>query len=73
MGREWNIFGSEDYTITTIPTTISTTSDERIYKGRLFFNKEKLKKTLGLFTVKEKFEYQVKRSNKTCFEAYAKT
>ena len=54
---------------TTIPTIMSTTSDDRIYTSRLFVNKEKLKQTLGLYALKEKFEYRVKRSNKTCFAA----
>ena len=52
---------------------ISATSDERIYKGRLFYNKEELKKSLGLLALKENFEYQVRRSNKTILRLHEKT
>ena len=56
--REWNIPGNrDDYTFATIMSIMSTISDERIYTGRLFFSKEDLKKILGTYALKEKFEY----------------
>ena len=73
MSREWNIPGNnDDYTFTTIPPMMLTTSDERIYIGRLFVNKEDLKKILDMYAWKDKFKYRINRSNKTFFLLYAK-
>ena len=68
MNRQWKILGLEDYSIQTILTVMSATSNNGIYKGRMFVSKEKLNMTLGLFALKEKFEYRIRRSIKTHFE-----
>ena len=65
--KEWVIPGSVDYTFQNIPTKISSTSNHALYKSALFMNKEKLKMSLGMLALKEKFEYRIRRLSKTRF------
>ena len=57
MRREWMVHDSEDYSIQTIPTMMSSTSNHVLYKGKMFMSKEEVKTTLCMLTLKEKFEY----------------
>ena len=57
MRREWMVHDSEDYSIQTIPTKMSSTSYHVLCKGVMFMTKDELKTTLGMLTLKEKFEY----------------
>ena len=43
-----------------------------LYKGTMFMSKNKLKTILSRLALKDKFEYQIKRSSKTRFEASCK-
>ena len=67
--REWVIPGFTDYSFQTIPTMMSLTLKHVIYNGAIFMSKEKLKTSLSMLGLKEKFEYQIRRSSKTHFKA----
>ena len=51
---------------------ISSTLNLALYKGAMFISKNELKISLEMLALKEKFEYRIKRSNKTYFEASCK-
>ena len=72
LRREWVIPGFVNYSFQTIPTMISSLSDYALYKGAMFMSKNELKMSLGLLTLKKKFEYRVRRSSKTHFDALYK-
>ena len=51
---------------------MSSTSDHVLYKGAMFMSKDELKTTLNMLTLKEKFEFRIKRSSKNRFEKSCK-
>ena len=64
MKIEWKVDGSKDYSIQIISIMMSSTSNHVAYKSAIFMSKKELKTTLGMLALKEKFEYQIKRSSK---------
>ena len=68
MKKKWKVFSYVDYSIESIPTMMSSTSDNVLYKYAMFMNNEELKMTLGMLALKEKFEFRIRRSNKTRFK-----
>ena len=72
MTREWRVSGFEDYSIQIILIMMLSTNDHVLYKGAMFMSKDELKITLGMLALKEKFEYRIKRSNKTVLRRRAK-
>ena len=51
---------------------MSSTSDHVLYKGVIFMSTDEIKMTLGMLAFKEKFEYRIRRTRKTYFEASCK-
>ena len=71
--KKFGYSNSTDVPFQTIPTMISSTLDHALYKGAIFImSKKRLKKSLGVITLKEKFEYKIRRSSKTRFYASCK-
>ena len=70
--REWIILDFANYSFQTIPKMISSILGHALYKGTMFMSKEKLKTSLRMLSLKEKYEYRVRRSSKTRFNASCK-
>ena len=72
MRREWTVLGFRDHSFQTIPLVIPSIYEHVLYKGVMFINKDDLKIALGKLVLKDKFEFRIKRSSKTHFEASCK-
>ncbi|KAK3222023.1 hypothetical protein Dsin_009048 [Dipteronia sinensis] len=63
----WVIPGADSYSFGTARTSTLVSEETRImiYKGQFFPTKKDLKRLVGLFEMRQNFEWKVKRSNKT--------
>ena len=72
MRTDWNVLGVGDFSIESIPEIILSTDEHELYEGAMFKNKDELKTSLSKYALKQKFEYRITRSSKTCFLASCK-
>ncbi|KAK3229869.1 hypothetical protein Dsin_001750 [Dipteronia sinensis] len=63
----WVILGADSYSFGTGRSSTLVAEETRImiYKGQFFPTKKDLKRLVGLFAMRQNFEWKVKRSNKT--------
>ena len=70
---EWTILGSKSYSFGDVTTTMaSTSSNTLIFKGQFFPRKKDLKRLAGLYSLRQNFEWKVKRSNKSVIHMVCK-
>ena len=72
MRIDWSVFYVGDFSIESTPKVIPSTDEHELYEGAMFKNKDELKISLGKYALKQKFEYRITRSSKTCFLASCK-
>ena len=71
--KEWTISRSESYSFGDTTTTMaSTSSNTPIFKGQFFPRKKDLKRLAGLYSLRQNFEWNVKRSNKSVIHMVCK-
>ncbi|KAK3193551.1 hypothetical protein Dsin_024861 [Dipteronia sinensis] len=68
----WELLGADLYSFDNVTTIVSSTSSRPIFKGQMFRTKEDFKRELDLHALNERYEYMIRRSTKTQFEATCK-